>query len=91
MRYVKFWGDNGYAGCDWEEFQQVDADTTDEELDTMAGDLAYDYAESYEHVAEGYDMDEGWESEEDEDEYYQNIDYGWKYISEEEYREGLAN
>ena len=90
MKYIRFYGDNGYAGCDWEEFAAVDDETEECELDDRASDLANDWAESYENVAEGYD-DGGWESEEAENEYYEGVWGSWKEISKEEYRDGLAN
>ena len=91
MRYVKFSGGNGYCGCDWEEFLAVDDDTTETDLTNTAQQLAYDYAEGYEHVAEGYDYEDGWDSDESEKEYYENVNYTWKWISKEEYERGLAD
>lgn len=91
MRYVKFSGGNGYCGCDWEEVAIVDDDTTDWNLDQQSYDLAMDYAEGYGHVAEGYDNDTGWESEEAENEYYEGVTSRWREITEEEYNEALTD
>lgn len=91
MRYIKFSGGNGYCGCDWEEVAIVDDDTTDRELDNQAYNLTMDYAEGYIYVAEGYDIDTGWESEEAENEYYEGVTSNWQEITEDEYNEALAD
>ena len=91
MRYIKFSGGNGYCGCDWEEVAIVDDDATDRDLDNQAYNLAMDYAEGYTYVAEGYDIDTGWEYEEAEDVYYGDVTFSWQEITEEEYNEALAD
>lgn len=48
------------------------------------------YADGYAHVAEGFSYEDGWESEEDEDSYYENCFYGWVEITKEEYNEFLG-
>lgn len=91
MKYIKFSGGNGYCGCDWEEFHAFDDDVDTRTLDATAWELANDYAESYEYLAEGYDSCGGWESEEAEEEYRESITGYWQEITEEEYRDGLAD
>ena len=91
MRYIRFFGGNGYCSCDWEEVAVVDDDTTDRDLDQQAYNLAMDYAEGYDYVAEGYDIDTGWESEEAENEYYEGVTSNWQEITEDEYNEALAD
>lgn len=85
MRYIYFTGGNGYCGCDIDEVSVFPDDTTDEELDQYAYEMAIDNAETYEYVATGWD--EGWESEEAEDLYYQDSYCNWVEITEEEYKE----
>lgn len=51
----------------------------------MAEDFAYDNGESYEHVATGWGS--GWESEEEQEDYYQNCWCNWEEISKEEFEE----
>ena len=90
MKYVRFYGNNGYRDCDYEEYLAFDEDEYDEEeLNNMSSEYAIENAETYEWVAHG-GLD-GWESPEDEEEYYDNIyDYcGWEYITEEEYKENV--
>lgn len=87
MKYVRFWGGNGYCGCDWEEYEEFDDDIAEEELDCRADELATDWAESYEYVVTGWDSD--WEDEDDRNDYFENLDYNWEYITEEEYNDNV--
>lgn len=86
--YVRFFGGNGYCGCDYEEYQCFDsADITEAELNQMSSDMAYENAETYEYVVTGWDTD--WESDEDRADYFDNaLSYcGWDYCSKEEYED----
>lgn len=86
MKYVRFSISNGYSGCDYEEAECFDDDITDEELDTICGDLAYGNAEEYEYQARG-GWDAEWEDEDDRELYYEDACAysSWSYITEEEY------
>ena len=85
MKYILFTGGNGYCGCDWEEaYVFDDKDITDAYLDGLARSLAIDYAETYEYVAKG---EEGWENEEEETDYYDNIYWDWTEMDEETYKQ----
>ena len=86
MKYVKFFISNGYSGCDYEEVERFDDDITDEELNTICGDLAYGNAEEYEYQARG-GWDAEWEDEDDRELYYEDACAysSWSYITEEEY------
>ena len=85
MIYVRFWGGNGYCGCDYEEYDKFEDDITEEELNDYSREMGYENAETYEYVVRGYDSD--WESEEECEEYYEDaLDYcGWDYCTEEEF------
>lgn len=87
MKYVRFYGGNGYCGCDYEEYQSFEDDVTEEIIEAYSSDLAYENAETYEYVVTGWD--ESWDSEEDRDNYYEDaLSYcGWDYCSEEEFEE----
>ena len=95
MKYIKFYGGNGYRGGDWEEYQCFGADQegelTEDMLEQIANSIALDWGETFEYIAEGYDYDTGWESDEAEDEYYEGVWGSWKEVSKEEYEDGLAN
>ena len=84
MRYIRFTGGTGYCGCDIEDYRAPDS-VEDHEIDLIAEDMAHDNAESYEHVATGWG--EGWESEQDEEDYYANAYCDWEEITREEYIE----
>lgn len=84
MEFFKIEYDNGYCGCDQEEFIQA---TDEAEAEKTALEGLHDYAETYEHTAEGYDSDDGWEDEDAESTYYENISYSVTKITKEEYLE----
>lgn len=88
MVYILYMGGNGYCGCDWEEVREYDSFNEDEFNETLY-QLSCDYAESYEHVATGWDG--SFETEEDRDDYYNcAVENGnWREISREEYQEYL--
>lgn len=83
MIYVRFYGGNGYTGCDYEEYEKFEDDVTEEELNDYSREIGYENAETYEYVVRGYDSD--WESEE----YYEDaLDYcSWEYCTEEDFLE----
>ena len=85
MKYIKFYGGNGYCGCDFEQYEAYEDDVTEEALAEIAYDLANDNAQSYEYIATGWDED--FESEEERESYYENIEYGWEEVTKEEYEE----
>lgn len=90
MKYVRFYGDNGYDGCSYEEYLAFSEDEYDEEeLNNMSDEYAQENAETYEYVVTGWNND--WDSEDDKEDYYNSIfDYcGWEYITEEEYKENV--
>lgn len=87
MKYVRFYGGNGYCGCDYEEYVMFDDDCPEDEIENYSSQLAYENAETYEYVVTGWNED--WESEEDRDWYYEDVmEYcGWDYCSQEEFEE----
>lgn len=87
MIYVRFYGGNGYCGCDYEEYEAFSDNYPVDMIDDYSNELAYDNAETFEYVVTGWGED--WESEEDRDWYYETaLDYcGWDYCSQEEYEE----
>lgn len=84
MQYVRICYDNGYAGCCDEHYLAFDDECTEEYINGFVSEGLYDYAESYSHVASGW---EGFENEEDEEYYYENCYYDWEFISKEEWEE----
>lgn len=87
MRYVRFYGGNGYCGCDYEEYHAFGDDVTEEIIEAYSLDLAYENAETYEYVVIGWNED--WEDENDRESYYEDaLSYcGWDYCSQEEFNE----
>ena len=85
MKYIKFYGGNGYCGCDFEQYEVYEDDVTEETLAEIAYDLANDNAQSYEYIVTGWDED--FESEEEKESYYEDIEYGWEEVTKEEYEE----
>lgn len=85
MRYIKFIGGNGYCGCDIEEYELYDDSVTDEELDLVAEELARENGAMFEYVATGWG--DRFESEEEEEDYYNSCWCNWEEITKEEYEE----
>ena len=85
MKYIKFYGGNGYSGCDFEQYEAYEDNITEEALAEIAYELANDNAQSYEYIATGWDED--FESEEERESYYENIECGWEEVTKEEYEE----
>lgn len=87
MKYVMFFGNNGYCGTDYEEYVAFEDGVSENEINDMSNEYAYENAETYEYMERGWDSQ--WESEEDEEGYYDNAmtHCGWNYCSEEEYKE----
>ena len=80
--FVRINYSNGYCGCDISEVLEVE---NIEEAEAYAAEGIYDYAESYTYVATGWDED--FESEEEEEDYYENCTFDIEEITEEEYQE----
>lgn len=90
MIYVKFWGGNGYAGCDFEEYEKFDTIKSDAFLNDWAYDLARNNAEAHEDVVYGWngpDWDEVTqeEYEEEMENYYESIDWGYEILTREDW------
>lgn len=89
MIYVKFWGGNGYAGCDYEEYMTF-KDDEHPDLDEHAYQIARDNAEAHEDVIYGWDgpdWDEVTQEEYDDEMeyYYESIDWGYEILTREDW------
>ena len=82
--FVRINYSNGYCGCEVKDDLEVE---TMEEAVFYANENLRDYAESYAYVATGWDKD--FESEEEEESYYDNCTFDIDEITEEEYQEGI--
>ena len=86
MKYIKFYGGNGYSGCDFEQYEVYeDEDVNEDFLNDFAEELGMDNAQSFEYIVTGWN--ENFESEEEREDYYGNLEYGWEEITKEEYEE----
>lgn len=85
MRYILIAGSNGYYGGDFTEVIKIDDDLTSEDIDVIAEQLTYEYAEDYSYLATNWN--EGFETEEEEEIYFLNAldNTNWMEITEEEY------
>ena len=94
-RYVHFSFDNGYCGCQGEQYIKLtfEDDTTEEKIEETIKEYfeeeMYEFLETYAYVARGWGED--WETEEDEEAYYCGDYCGWELVSEEEYKENLED
>lgn len=87
MRYIKITADNGYCGCDLEDYCTFPDGTSDQEIEAYAAEAANENAENFAHCAEGYDINLGWIDRDSEQEYYENVTYSWQEITKEQYEE----
>lgn len=78
--FVEITFDNGYAGCETNEYLEVE---NEQEAEFYAEDFLTDYANSYSYVATGWGND--FESEEEEERYFENCYYSIREIVKEEY------
>lgn len=83
MRYIKFEGSAPYCGTDFETVAIFEDDTPDGVINEYADNLAHDNGESYEYLATGWDGE--FESEEDEESYYDDCECSWTEVTKEEY------
>lgn len=84
MKYIHFTGSNGYCGCEYEEWMELEDDTSEEEIGGISYDLAVENAELFSHVAFGWDEEP---EPEEYDEYIEGtLGYcTWEEVSKEEY------
>jgi hypothetical protein len=97
-RYIRFYAECGYAGCDGEWYGRYDADISDAELNDFAEDYGRSHCEGYEYIHTSDFDEEGYATEEDAQEALQELseDYwenyatwGWEEISEEEFYDNV--
>lgn len=85
MKYIKFTCSNGFCGCDEEFYEMVE---DNENIDIIADDIlqnAYSFAEP-----DGRFVDKNWNdeiSDEEYDEYVENLSVDWEEVTKEEYEE----
>lgn len=91
MVKISFFGSTGYCGTGFEEVITYDEMPTTSYLNKMAKEMAEENAESYEYLVGGWnfdpdecDPDELAEYEEELAWYWDNIDYGWEVVPEDE-------
>lgn len=82
--FFKIEFENGYCGCTDTHYEQFD---TVEDAEAWAKEGLHDYGESYEHCAAGCDFNDGWESEEAEETYYENLSYNITEMDEDEWHD----
>ena len=82
MRYIKFFGNAGFAGTGYEHYIAFPAETSDEVVNDWSDNFADECIDSYSWMAE--DMDE-----EERDFYFENSgeNCGWYDISKLEWEE----
>lgn len=91
MVKIRFFGNTGYCGTDFEEVVYYDEMPSYEYLDEVAREMGETNAGSYEYLIGGWDFDpeectpEELADYESELEYYwESIDYAWEIVPEDE-------
>jgi hypothetical protein len=97
-RYIRFYAECGYAGCDGEWYGRFNADISDAELNDLAEEYGRPHCEGYEYIhTDGFD-EEAYATEEDaqealqelSEEYWENCaTWGWEEISPEEFYDNV--
>lgn len=95
MRYIKFYGNAGYCGTDYEDYEAFDDSVEDKELDDISSDKIRDWGEGYEYLATSCFDEDDYATEEDAEtareelieSYWEDCEDGWVEVSEEEYLE----
>lgn len=85
MKYVQMWAENGYCGCNAEQYLEYEDNTTDKEIDIDCDEMIAKNAEDFAYVATGWNN--GFEDEQAEADYYVDCTGGWEYVSKKEYLE----
>ena len=70
---------NGYAGCD--ETLYFRSDSLDK-VNAYMNEGLFEYAESYDYLAEGCSFDDGWEDDELMNDYHENCGYEIEEVDE---------
>lgn len=87
-RYIKFIVGTPYTGTEDTIYEIYSGDTTDSFLNEILEEYISDNAESYEYLATGWC--EGFESEEDRDNYYTDCWGKWIEITRQDFEEGVG-
>ena len=82
MKYVRFTGGNGFAGCEYEEYQEYNDDTPDYIIEEDALMVCEENAESFAYMRFG---DDPYTDEEFADYVANDCYFDWEYITEEEF------
>lgn len=85
MRYIKFTGGTEYCGTDFTLVREYDDNISEDDLDEEAAILANDTGADFEYMATGWD--DGFETDEERETYYEGCWCYWDEISKEEYDE----
>lgn len=94
-KYIRFYGDAGYCGTDYEEIM-IFEDPTEDELEREAWDICVDNALMYdlgEYVdPDDFETDEEYEEAyaEAEEEYLSHCSCGWEETTEDAYLASLG-
>lgn len=87
MKYVHAYFDNGYYTGVENHYYVFNDDTSEEEIYSTIENDANIYFDDYNYL--DIDYNNGWDSDIDEDLYYNNCTWNYEYITEEEYNENV--
>ena len=86
MKVIRLYVDTDYIDGDGNRVIYIlyDSDTDINIINKDIAQIANEFFEDHEYLAQGYDYINGWESEEDEQSYYDNCWYDYTIITEEQ-------
>lgn len=87
MKYIYASFDNGYYTGNENHYYVFNDDISEEEIYKTIKDDANIYFDDYNYL--DIDYNNGWDSDTDEDRYYDNCTWVYEYITEEEYNENV--
>lgn len=87
MKYIYACFDNGYYTGNENHYYVFNDDTSGEEIYSTIRNDANAYFDDYSYL--DIDYNNGWDSDVDEDRYYNNCTWEYEYITEEEYNENV--
>lgn len=86
MKVIRVYMDTDYIDGDGNRtvYFLYDSDVKTSTVDRDISEVANEFFEDHEYLADGYSYTDGWDCEEDEQSYYDNCYYDWQEITKDE-------
>ena len=86
MKVIRAYIDTNYIDGDGNRtvYFLYDSDVKTNTVDRDISEVANEFFEDHEYLADGYDYTDGWDSKKDKQSYYDNCYYDWQEITKDE-------